>query len=47
MCDYPYEIIDMSRDKRGIAYLRKSPTRVVSTQQERHQSLRIFEASGV
>ncbi len=47
MCNYPYEIVDMSRDKRGIAYLRKSPTRVVSTQQERHQSLRIFEASGV
>ena len=47
MCDYPYEIIDMSRDKRGIAYLRKSSTRVVSTQQEREQSLRVFNESGV
>ena len=47
MCDYPYEIVDMSYDKRGIAYLRKSPNRVASTENEREQSLRIFEESGI
>jgi|GEM_PF-5834090 len=46
MCDYPYEIVDMSHDKRGIAYLRKSPSRkLLSLHHE--QSLRIFEESGI
>jgi len=47
MCDYPYEIIDMSHDKRGIAYLRKNPNRAASTQLEQEESLRIFEESGI
>jgi hypothetical protein len=47
MVDYPYEIVDMSRDKRGIAYLRKSETRKALTGEELAQADRIFNGSGV
>lgn len=47
MVDYPYEIVDMSRDKRGIAYLRKSETRKPLTDTEIEQAWGIFNGSGV
>ena len=45
--DFPYEIVDMSRDKRGIAYLRKSETRKPLTAEELAQAERFFNESGV
>jgi hypothetical protein len=47
MVDYPYEIVDMSRDKRGIAYLRKSETRKALTEEELAQAERIYNEAGV
>ena len=45
--DYPYEIVDMSRDKRGIAYIRKSKTRIPLTEDQKKESADIFNESGV
>lgn len=47
MVDFPYEIVDMSRDKRGIAYLRKSETRKPLTAEELAQADRIYNEAGV
>ena len=45
--DYPYEIVDMSRDSRGIAYLRKSKTRTPLTEDQIKEAEHIFNESGI